>query len=142
MIESFVSSKALVRSIPAGAEDQLAEELRRFRVDDRLNEQIMAVATPVRLVIESIGAATAASLRQQMQQLGGEAIIGAPAGRPAAAGQSCCLLAGTKRQVEKLLAGLEGPADPALQQVGHDMRLTLARLSSNPPSLTIGPLTC
>jgi dihydropteroate synthase len=139
MLKSTIKPRILIRSIPVGGQDQLAEELRRFKVDDRLSEQITAAATPVRLVIESITAATAASLRQQMQQLGGEAIIGAPRGE---AGQSCCLLAGTKRQVEELLARLERQTDPALQQVGHDMRLTLARLSSNPPPLTIGPLTC
>ncbi len=139
MLKSTIKPKILIRSIPVGGQDQLAEELRRFKVDDQLSEQIMAAATPVRLVIESITAATAASLRQQMQQLGGEAMIGAATGET---GQSCCLLAGTKRQVEELLAGLERQTDPALQQVGHDIRLTLARLSSNPPPLTIGPLTC
>lgn len=132
----MVNSKALIRSIPLGAEDQLAEELRRFKADDRLSEQVTAVAAPLRLVVESISATTAAWLGRQMQQLGGEAV---PLTRDGVAG---CLLVATNRQVQQLLADLEQQADPALRQVGQDLQLTLARLSSNPPSLTIGPLTC
>jgi dihydropteroate synthase len=134
-------STILIRSISAGSHDQLVEELRWLQADERVIDRVTAAATPVRLLLDSLPVATADLLCRAMETAGGEAVQ-APAQADNTTTIGRCLLAGTRQNMEQLLATLDDQPDNSVEPVSQALQLTLSRLQGHPSPTTIGPLMC
>ena len=141
MTNHKTDSTILIRSISAGSHDQLVEELRWLGADDRLIDRVTAAATPVRLLLDPLPAATAELLCRQMEAAGGQAVQ-APAQADTTPATSRCLLAGTRQNMEQFLETLDSHPDSSIEPVGQTLRLTLGRLQGHPSPTAIGPLMC